>query len=452
MKKLIIALLFAQISLAQNSTNKTGGGELNPGLYTNEKSIKHFQSLKLGISIHWGPNASEGEEISWSRGVETPQEKYDQLYKTFNPTKFDANQWAGVMDSFGAKYIVITTKHHDGFSMWHSNFSDYDIANTPFKRDVLKELSDACTKKNIVFGTYYSTLDWYHPDYQPYGHGGPGNLFLKDTSTPNINRYWIYVKNQLNELITKYNSKIIQFDGDWEPSLTHTVGSDLYLYIRKVNDAVIVNSRTDRARYNENGVKRKESWNAQIYAGDFEERERLTTNLNDGSEQGEMLGKSSFPWQAWVTLDKSQWSWKKNYKFIDSDELLIDMIKTIGDGGNYLINVGPKPDGTFEDAAIDVLKKSGVWVKAHAQAIYGTEGGPFVKEGEYTSTVKGKKIYLFTYAPISEIAINTNVKITSITDETNKPLKFSQTKDKLQFDISKNLVERNLKVYTLTRQ
>ncbi len=430
---LVAVFFYIHPSIAQ----KIGGGELNPGIYTNEKAIKNFQDMRLGVSIHWGPNAKAGEEISWSRGVETPQPEYDTFYKDFNPTKFNADEWTKIIGDFGAKYIVVTTKHHDGFSMWHSDFSEYDIANTPFKRDYLKELSEACQRKNITFGTYYSTLDWFHPDYQPYGHGGPGKIFPTFKDTPNYNRYLIYAKNQVRELIEKYNSKIIQFDGDWDSSWTHNNGSDMYLYIRKLRDDVLVNNRTDKGRYSAPRFPDRSPWRADIYAGDFEERERLTTNLNDGSEQIEMLGKSAHPWQAWVTLDRSQWSWKKDFKFLSSKEVVIDLLKTVGDGGNYLINIGPKPDGTFEQAAIDVISKSGVWIKSHANAIYGTQGGPFVEENKYTSTLKGKEINLFVLDDsIKKVVLkNNNQKISSIVDEKGKKVTFKQTDSEIMFDV-----------------
>jgi alpha-L-fucosidase len=436
LKKLTFLTILFTIYVEKIIAQKAGGGELNPGIYTNEKARKNFEDMRVGVSIHWGPNAIEGEEISWSRGKETPREKYDNLYKTFNPTKFNADEWARIMDAFGAKYIVVTTKHHDGFSMWHSDYSEYDIANTPFKRDYLKELSDACQRKNITFGTYYSTLDWFHPDYQPYGHGGPGTVFPTDKETPNFNRYLIYVKNQVRELIEKYNTKIIQFDGDWDKTWTHETGSDMYLYIRKIKDEIMVNNRTDKGRYSAPRFPDRGPWRADIYAGDFEERERLTTNLNDGSEQIEMLGKSPYPWQAWVTLDRSQWSWKEKFKFLTSEEVVIDLLKTVGDGGNYLINIGPRPDGAFEPAAVEVISKAGVWIKKHANAIYGTQGGPFVDEGKYTSTVKGKEINLFMLdKSINKMALkNSKQKIVSITDEKGKKVMFKQNGSEITFE------------------
>jgi alpha-L-fucosidase len=414
---LIINGLYAQ---------KIGGGELNPGIYTNQKALKKFQDLRFGLSIHWGPNVNEAQEISWSRGKETPQAAYDTLYKKFNPTKFNADQWVQLVEDFGMKYVLITTKHHDGFSMWHSDYSDYDMAATPFKRDIIKEVSEACTKKGILFGTYYSTLDWYHPDYQPYGHGGPGTFFKRDSATPKMDRYWIYAKNQIRELITKYNTQVIQFDGDWDTTWTHKIGSDMYLYARHLKDDILVNNRTDKGRYTYAQSDGKGPWDASIYAGDFEERERITENFS--AEKTQILGKSPYPWEAWVTLDKSQWSWKPNPKLLSPEEVIVDLLKTISDNGNYLINIGPRPDGTFEPAIVENMKKVGQWVKRHASAIYGTRGGDFGVEGAYSSTKKDNVHTVFVYdADLKNIRL-LNVKNTliSVKDEQGKPIKFTQ--------------------------
>lgn len=404
--------------LMQNAfCQKTGGGELNPGIYTNPKSMERFQDLRLGLSIHWGPNVVAGKEISWSRGKETPRAEYDNFYKQFNPTKFNADEWVNLMADFGMKYVIITAKHHDGFSMWHSDYSTYDVAATPFKRDILKELSDACQKKGIVFGTYYSTLDWYHPDYQPYGHGGPGSLFPKQKDTPNQNRYWIYAKNQVRELITTYHSQLIQFDGDWDSTWTHQIGSDMYLYIRKLNDGVLVNSRTDKGRYPPPPYSKEQPWRADIFAGDFEERERFTSNLSQ--EKPDLLSKTTNPWQAWVTVDKSQWSWKPNPTLLSARDIIVDLVKTVGSGGNYLINIGPRPDGTFEPTIVARMKEVGNWVKAHGEAIYGTRGGAFYEEGTFTSTKKGNTTYLFVLDDaIKQITLKgDNRKVRSVKNE-----------------------------------
>jgi len=451
MKAHKIILLFLICCAAQNSfSQKTGGGELNPGIYANQKSLENFQNLRFGLSIHWGPNVQAGKEISWSRGKETPKAAYDNFYKQFNPIKFNADQWAGLIEDFGMKYVIITSKHHDGFSMWHSDYSEYDMEATRFKRDIIKELSVACMKKGIVFGTYYSTLDWYHPDYLPHGHGGPGELFPTFKDTPNQNRYWIYVKNQLRELITKYNSQIIQFDGDWDPTWTHQVGSDMYLYIRKIKDEVLVSSRTDVGRNPPPPYSKHEPWRADIFAGDFEERERFTESAETTQDVSKMMNKSVYPWQAWVTVDQSQWSWKPNASFYSPKEIVIDLLKTIGGGGNYLINIGSRPDGTFEPTVVASMKEVGKWVKAHANAIYGTSAGDFSEKGKYASTQKGNTTNLFVFDnSIEKITLEkSNRKLLRVKNEKGVTVLFDQVDGIITLKLGRRDLDF-LKVYTL---
>ncbi|MBO0933286.1 alpha-L-fucosidase [Fibrella sp. HMF5036] len=271
-----------------------------------------------------------------------------------------------------------------------------------------------------------STLDWYHPDYQPYGHGGPGNLFPRQADTPNLNRYWIHARNQLRELVNDYHTQIIQFDGDWDSTWTHEVGSHMYVYLRKLNDSLLINNRTDKSRYPPPPHKTKGPWRADLFAGDFEERERITTNFE--AVQPDALGKSPYPWQAWVTLDRSQWSWKPAFTFMSAQELVVDLLRTVGDGGNYLINVGPRPDGRFEPEAEKTLREAGKWVKKYASAIYGTDGGPFVQEGSFTSTKRGKTIHLFVYNPaLGTITLPTEtLRIKAIRNEAQQPVPFTQ--------------------------
>ncbi len=156
----------------------------NSYLHADEDALQIWQDRRFGMFIHWGPVSLKGTEIGWSRGAQIPQDEYDNLYKQFNPTKFDADAWARTAKAAGMKYVVITTKHHDGFCLWPSKYTDYDIGNTPFKRDVLKELSQACRRQGLAFGTYYSVCDWWHADFPL---GSPGGRTKKPN--PNLDRY-----------------------------------------------------------------------------------------------------------------------------------------------------------------------------------------------------------------------------------------------------------------------
>ena len=166
---------------------------------TSAESLDRWRQMRFGMFIHWGPVSLKGTEIGWSRGAQVPQEEYDQLYKQFNPTRFNADEWVSLAKTAGMKYLVITSKHHDGFCLWDSRYTDYNIMATPFGRDVLAELSEACRRQGVMFCVYYSIPDWWHPDYPK---GSPGGRTEKPN--PNMPRYFEYVKNQTRELIDKY--------------------------------------------------------------------------------------------------------------------------------------------------------------------------------------------------------------------------------------------------------
>ncbi len=368
-----------------------GGGDLNPGLVTHAASIEQFQDMKVGLSVHWGPSSLGGKEISWARGTDIPRERYDDFYRSFNPVRFDADAWMRLAREGGMKYIILTSKHHDGFALWPSAVTPYNISATPFRRDIVRELSDAARRRGIAFGTYYSIIDWYHPDYQPYDHGGPGPLIARGPGTPDFERYMTFMRAQLRELVVDYGATIVQFDGEWDPTWTHQRGSDLYRYVRSLNDAVLVSNRVDVGRKHLDPATG--TWNWRVYAGDFDERERMVDWIKDAESR--VFGKSANPWQAWVTIDQAQWAWNETPRLQSSDQIILDLVKTIGDGGNYLINLGPKPDGSFDATQAGIIRTVGQWIGRHADGIYGTRGGPLTLEGKYTSTVKDRTITLY---------------------------------------------------------
>ena len=195
-----------------------------------------------------GSGRPAGAEIGWSRTDQVPKEEYDSLYQEFNPALFNAREWIQLIKDSGFQYITFVSKHHDGFVMSATKQTDHNIMNTPFHRDWLKEIADECRRQGIIFGTYYSILDWYQYDYSPYGHGGPG--FLLDRK-PDFNRYVDYMKAELKELIQGYGSEIILFDGEWDPTWNHDRGSDLYRYLRGLRDDIVISSRVDKGRYGE---------------------------------------------------------------------------------------------------------------------------------------------------------------------------------------------------------
>ncbi len=371
-------LLSMSIAYGQQS----GGGEANPGLLTNQKALKAFQDKRFGMFIHWGPVTLRGEEISWSRGVQIPIEDYDALHKEFDPVLFDAADWVATARDAGMKYIVLTTRHHDGFCLWDSKYTDYDMASTPYGKGVVKELADECKKQGIDFGVYYSICDWHHPDY-PVKYPDKDYKFHveKDITDPvvkaKIDLYIKYLKNQLKELIDGYDPFVVWFDGEWEWAWTHQMGMDLYAYLRGLKDNLLINNRVDKGREGMEGVTK-----SNVFAGDYATPEQRVGKFDNKN-----------PWETCMTI-ATQWSWKANDKLKSGKECIQTLLQTVGGDGNLLFNVGPMADGRIEQRQVDRLNEMGDWLKINGEAVYGTRGGPYLPTDYMVSTRSGNKIYL----------------------------------------------------------
>jgi len=350
-----------------------GGGEANPTLRTNAVALKNFQDMRFGMFVHWGPISLKGTEIGWSRGAQVPINTYDSLYLQFNPVNFNADEWIGLAKEAGMKYFVITSKHHDGFVLWQSAYTDYNIASTPYKKDVLKEMELACEKQGILFGTYHSILDWHHPDYTTRYGGDPRPV---DPST--MVKYKKYLFNQVKELVQNYHTNILWFDGQWERSWTHKDGMELYKYIRDLRDDILINNRVDKGFKGLSGM----TDSVAKYAGDY------------GTPEQQIGGFSrDYPWESCITVGE-QWAWKPNDKLKSVDEIVHTLIKAVGGNGNLLLNVGPMPDGRIEPRQVELLKGVGKWLTVNGEGVYGTRGGPFLPNNKMASTHAGQVIYL----------------------------------------------------------
>ncbi|HOA50789.1 MAG: alpha-L-fucosidase [Thermogutta sp.] len=382
------------------------------------ESLAKWQAMRFGLFIHWGPVSLKGTEIGWSRGAQVPIEEYDNLYKQFNPTKFNADEWVSIAKEAGMKYLVITSKHHDGFCIWDSEYTDYDIMSTPFKRDILKELSEACRRQGIVFCAYHSICDWYHPDYPL---GSPGGRTKKPN--PNMERYVQYLHNQIAEIIRKYGPLgVIWFDGDWEEPWTHEHGLALYKYIRTLQPDILINNRIDKGR---RGMKGDTA--GPQFVGDFDTPEQRVGAFN-----------RERPWETCMTICR-QWAWKPNDELKTLSQCLEILLRTVGGDGNLLLNVGPMPDGQIEPRQVERLKEIGAWLKKYGDGVYGTRGGPF-KPGPWgASTCKENKIYVFIFnwpkeGPLVLPAINQ--KIVSAVARTGGDVKVEQSNTQITVSLS----------------
>lgn len=401
---LMCSITYAQVQDSANQgspdASHRGGGDRNPDLETNTQSLANWQNAKIGLTVHWGPVALRGTEIGWSRGVLVPAKDYDGLYKEFNPVLFDAQEWVQLLKDSGIRYVTVVSKHHDGFAMWGTKQTDHNIMNSPFHRDWLKEISAECHRQGIMFGTYYSILDFYQYDYVtgPKGSANAGGPGFKVDRPPDFDRYVDYMKAQLKELVQDYGSEIIVFDGNWDSSWTHERGSDLYRYLRDLKPSLLINNRVDEKPGKEDArmlgyhsvstlwlLNPNDPWNRDKYAGDYLEREEY------------IAGPVSYPWESWITLG-DQWAWKPNDKYKSPEDIIRYLVVSVGNGGNFNLNVTPMPDGRFEQRQKDNLLKIGSWLKANGDSIYGTRGGPFEAGLWGASTQKGNKVFVHVLA------------------------------------------------------
>jgi alpha-L-fucosidase len=336
--------------------------ETKDSLKASPETVAKWRQMRFGLFIHWGPVSLKGTEIGWSRGKEIPIEEYDNLYKQFNPTKFDADQWSKIAKDAGVKYVVLTTKHHDGFCLWDTKQTDFNIMNSPLKRDVVKELSAACKKQGIAFGTYYSTCDWHHPDFPM---GSPGGKSQKPN--PNLDRYEQYLRKQVEELIRNYGPlSTLWFDVPQKFSVER--GEGVVKWVRSLQPDIMINSRT--------GCK-----------GDYDTPEQRVGKM-----------QTDRPWETCMTICR-QWAWKPNDRMKSLKECLHALINTVGGDGNLLFNVGPMPDGRIEPRQVERLKEMGQWLAKYGESIYNTRGGPFPRADWGAATHRDNTIYLHILNP-----------------------------------------------------
>jgi len=331
-------------------------------------NLEWWRESRLGLFIHWGLYAvpagewnGEKDHAEWIRDTaEIPIEVYGQFANQFNPVKFDADEWVNLAKEAGMKYIVITSKHHDGFCLFDSKYTDFDIMSTPFKRDILRELADAAAKAGIKLCWYYSIMDWHHPDYIPRREWEEK---ARPLDNADFDRYVTYMKNQLTELVNNYGDiGVLWFDGEWEDSWNHQYGKALYSYVKNLQPNIIINNRVDKGRAGMEGLTKEGK-----YLGDF------------GTPEQEIPGTGipGLDWETCMTMN-DHWGYNKNdFNWKSTKDLLQKLADIASKGGNFLLNVGPTAEGRFPKESITRLHGMGDWMKINSESIYGTQASPF---------------------------------------------------------------------------
>ncbi len=367
-------------------------GAAGKGPLTKDERMEWWRDARFGLFVHWGlyavPSGTyHGQRIDglgeWiMQDAHIPVEEYEEFAGKFNPIGFNADEWVRLAKYAGMKYIVITSKHHDGFCLWDSKITDYDVVDaTPFQRDILAELSRACKKHGIRLCFYHSIMDWHHPDAQRPFYP---NYNDRSKSNPDFGRYAEeYLKPQLAELLAKYGPLgVLWFDGEWIKDWTEPQGKALYAWLLDIQPNLIINNRVGKGRKGMEGLSKGDD-----YAGDFGTPE----------QQIPATGLPGVDWETCMTMNHT-WG----YKSYDEDwkstkDLLHKLADIASKGGNFLLNVGPTPEGLIPRASVQRLEAMGKWMAVNSESIYGTSASPIGKPEWGRCTAKDDRLYLHVF-------------------------------------------------------
>jgi len=383
----------------------------------NLRSRQEFADAGFGIFIHWGIYSMFGQG-EWYLNYGPTAEEYAKAARGFYPAYFDAREWVSAVKDAGAKYICITSRHHDGFSMWDTDLSDYNIADaTPFKRDVIKELADECHRQGIRLHLYYSHIDWTRPDYPS---GRTGLTTGRDTTLRDWPSYYRFMNGQLTELLTRYGDiGAIWFDGWWdhqEDSVPYNWQlPEQYQLIHRLQPACLVGNNHHQLPFPGEDI--------QIF-------ERDLPGEDTYGYSGQAI--SALPLETCNTMN-GMWGYKvndQNYKSVA--ELIRYLVKAAGMGANLLLNVGPQPSGELPAAALERMKGIGEWMRKYGETFYATEAGDFPAQAWGTSTRKGDKLYVHIMSADSkDIHLPMTAKVKSATEfDTGEKVPFTVHKAK----------------------
>jgi alpha-L-fucosidase len=350
-----------------------------------------WRDARFGMFIHWGAYAvpagtHNGERIAgigeWIMSrAQIPIPDYEQYVRRFNPVRFDADEWVRIAKDAGMKYIIITSKHHDGFAIFDSKVSSYDIVDaTPYKRDAIRALADAAHRAGLRFGVYYSIMDWHHADAQAPNVPGYNS---RTWSNPQFGRYVeTYMKPQLKELLAQYPYiDVLWFDGEWVADWNDELGQDVYRSLRAIRPGLIINNRVGKGRQGMRGFTR------EGFAGDF------------GTPEQEVPaeGLPGVDWETCMTMNDT-WGFKSyDDGWKDTRTLVRTLIDVASKGGNFLLNVGPTAEGVIPAPSVWRLREMGDWMRANGEAVYGTTVSPYGMPAWGRYTAKRGRVYAHVF-------------------------------------------------------
>ena len=341
----------------------------------NLKSREEFEDMKFGMFIHWGiySTLADGEWVMHTKKI--PYSNYKRVADFFYPQQFNAKEWVALAKAAGMKYITITSRHHDGFSMFKTAASPYNIVEgSPYGKDPLKELSDECKREGIRLHFYYSLLDWGRPDY-----GFDKAIVNSAPENTNWESYISFMKAQLKELLTNYSSiGGIWFDGHWQRPTANWHYDEIYNLIHQLSPKTLIG--------NNHHISTIPGEDFQMFEKD------LPGENKSGYSEGSAVG--SLPLETCETMNNS-WGFNINdTKYKTVKQLVHYMVNAAGRNANFLLNVGPMPNGKIQPEFTDTLKSVGIWMKKYGKSIYGTKGNVIAPQDWGVITAKDKRIFV----------------------------------------------------------
>ncbi len=414
MKKLtLLLLILAFFPLVKAQNGYMPGKE-------NLETREWFQDAKFGLFIHWGVYSILGNGEWVMNNTEIPIKQYEKLPGFFYPVHYDPAAWVKLVKEAGMKYIVITSKHHDGFAMFDSKISDYDIVDrTPYGKDVLKMLADECHKQGIKIFFYYSQLDWHNPDF--YAGGTTGGSYTGRSDQRDFPKYLDYMNEQLRELLTNYGEVSgIWFDGLWDKRDADWQLEKTYNLIHDLQPGCLVGNNHHAVPF--------EGEDFQMFEKD------LPGKNTTGWASGQAI--SRLPLETCETMSgNGSWGFSiYDKKPKSAEDLIRYLIKAAGYNSNFLLNTGPMPDGNIRPEHIEILKTMGKWMSEYGETIYGTRGGPFEPRPWGVSTQKDNRIFIHLLDwndPLLVLPPMTQKIHAARIFGTDQKVKYSQDKEKI---------------------
>jgi alpha-L-fucosidase len=398
--------------------------------------LKRFNDAKFGMFIHWGPYSLASVEASWpimrpgNWGIS--EADYRALPQRFNPTEFDPRAWVRLAKAAGQRYMVFTSKHHDGFAMFDSQFTGYKITRTPYRKDIVAQLAEAAKAEGMPLGFYYSPPDLHHPGFRDTTKPSSTN-FQGEPERAEWPLYLDYMELHLRELLTRYGDLfVVWFDG--LANQQKYAGTRYHALIRTLQPKALINNRigltgdfvTPEQRLPA-GIPRK---GAQVAGVDPNDK---------GVLKAPPKAKEFQPWETCMTINGT-WGYNKNdQRFKSSTELIRALIDAASKGGNLLLNVGPTPQGTIQPEFEERLRAMGKWLEVNGDAIYGSTYGPLqqIPFGRMTARRKTLYLHVFDMPKESLVLDGLSAKVSSVkTMAGSKPLEFTQSGDKLTISVA----------------